>query len=387
MKQKLQDLLLLLKQEKKYQMIVLGLVLCVVYLFIAQPPEQGRRRPQQAKDQSQSVAQKEAYQDLVTSMKEDLVAVKDGVTKNSKDIDDIKQSADKDRARVAEIFKKMLDRLADVQAGAGKNSQNGPQVLPDSDAQAQEGQDSSVGAELASWGGDAANVAPPAPPAPKKIAVIAPGDSVRIKLLAGVNAPTDGTPYPVVFKLIDDVRGPDSSALPLGEARLVAAAQGSLTDSRALFRLTTINIRLPNGEKKILPVDGWVVGEDGIRGMEGILIDPIGKVIAGVTEAGVIQGIGQGFAAGQTTTSSSFIGTGTQTTLTGSPLIYAGGTGVADGASELAKIIKQRSDMLVPHVKVYSGREATAVFSQPVNITDLYDAIEDGESNFASSVD
>jgi hypothetical protein len=59
-------------------------------------------------------------------------------------------------------------------------------------------------------------VAPPAQPERQKQAFIGAGDSVRIKLLAGVNAPTDGTPYPVVFSLADDVVGPDGSTLPPG---------------------------------------------------------------------------------------------------------------------------------------------------------------------------
>ena len=110
---------------------------------------------------------------------------------------------------------------------------------------------------------------------------------MRVKLLAGVNAPTDGTPYPVVLKLLGNVMGPDGNTIPLGEARLIAAAQGSLTDSRVLFRLTRLSIRLPNGRRKEFAIDGWVVGEDGIRGMSGVLIDPIGKAIGGAAMAGV----------------------------------------------------------------------------------------------------
>ena len=80
--------------------------------------------------------------------------------------------------------------------------------------------------------------------------------------------------------------GPDGNAVPLGEARIIAAAQGSLTDSRVLFRLTRLSIRLPSGKRKEFPIDGWIVGEDGIRGLEGVLIDPIGKAIVGAGMAG-----------------------------------------------------------------------------------------------------
>jgi conjugal transfer pilus assembly protein TraB len=167
----------------------------------------------------------------------------------------------------------------------------------------------------------------------------------------------------------------------------VAAAQGSLADQRALFRLTTLNIRLPDGRKKIVPCDGWIVGEDGIRGMEGILLDPIGKAIAGTAQAGFISGIGEGFAQSQTTTTQGFYnGTGT-TTISGDPLIYAAGKGASGAANALSGIIKDRIKLLVPHVKVFSGREATAVFSKAVNITDLFESLDNGDSSFSNSVD
>ncbi len=426
MKQKLQDLLLLVKQEKKYQVIAALGAVCVMYLMLADPGKAPRGQKAKPRETVSLSNQREAYDDLIQAMKSDLTAVSEGVKQNTRDLAELKVAQDKDRQRVAEIFKKMLDRLADVQAtSAGVGAAAVPQMLPEGDAPPMMmgagavagGMDSGAvsmggqaagavggpsfamgssgavsgggagGAELASWGGAPAEIAPPPPPAPKKVAIIAPGDSVRVKLLAGVNAPTDGTPYPVVFKLVDDVHGPDSSALPLGEARLVAAAQGSLADQRALFRLTTLNIRLPDGRKKIVPCDGWIVGEDGIRGMEGILLDPIGKAIAGTAQAGFISGIGEGFAQSQTTTTQGFYnGTGT-TTISGDPLIYAAGKGASGAANALSGIIKDRIKLLVPHVKVFSGREATAVFSKAVNITDLFESLDNGDSSFSNSVD
>lgn len=308
---------------------------------------------------------------------------------------DIKTNIEDDRARVAEIFNKMLASINQNQAGnaiagggSGGTSGGGMPMNPDALAVMPNsaGSVESVDA-LASFGEvTEPAIAPPAPPAPKRMAVIMPGDSVRAKLLAGVNAPTDGTPYPVVLKLIGNVEGPDHSTLPLGEARVVAAAQGSLTDSRVLLRLTTMNVRLPNGQKKELPIDGWVVGEDGIRGMEGVLIDPFGKAIAGAAGAGFLSALGQGFAARETSSERSFWG-GTDVTVSGDPAKYALGKGVAGGANAIAELIKERGALMVPHVAVYSGREATLVFSKTVTIDDLIETMEDSDSNFAASVD
>jgi hypothetical protein len=204
-----------------------------------------------------------------------------------------------------------------------------------------------------------------------------PGDSVRVKLLAGVNAPTDGTPYPVVLKLISNVMGPDGNAVPLGEARIIAAAQGSLTDSRVLFRLTRLSIRLPSGKRKEFPIDGWIVGEDGIRGLEGVLIDPIGKAIVGAGMAGGLAGLGQGIAAANVQNRLYANGNQYSTVDSGDVGKYAGGVALSSTATEWQAIIKDRLSQLVPVVQVLSGREATAVFSQSIAIPELLEQLDE----------
>ncbi|MBN8547976.1 MAG: hypothetical protein J0M12_01535, partial [Deltaproteobacteria bacterium] len=191
------------------------------------------------------------------------------------------------------------------------------------------------------------------------------------------------TPYPVVFQLVSDVYGPNGSALGLGEARLVAAAQGSLVDSRALFRLTTLSIEFPDGRRKEVDVDGWIVGEDGIRGMAGVTIDPIGKAIGGTVLAGAIQGVGQGFSQAQLTTTTNNIN-GNQTLLTGDVGTYAAGVGLAGGASMWSSMIKERISMLVPQVQVLSGREGTAVFANAFSVRGLFEALGEDDDTMSS---
>ena len=177
--------------------------------------------------------------------------------------------------------------------------------------------------------------------------------------------------------------GPDSSSLPLGEARLIAAAQGSLTDSRALFRLTSLNIRYPDGSRKVINVDGWIVGEDGVRGMEGVLIDPIGKALIGSVIGGTVQGYGNGLAQGQQNTFINQNG-GVFTGIDGDVTEFAIGQGLNKAGQRYAKFIDQRIQLMVPHVKILSGRTATAVFSDSVQIPGLFDALGQEEFVFAS---
>ncbi len=378
MRQKLQDLFDLLRQDKKYQVMAVLVVFAMLYLYIAEPtPSRKPIRP--IEDKGSKIATKEGFDDLVKAMGNEVSTLKDDNKQIKTTLQELQTSQKSYQTKVGQIFQKVLDRIQDMeQKVTARNASLGPdnlaEVAPEEEEQG-----------LEDFGEKDAPMPPPPAPQPKKIAVIAPGDSVRVKLLAGVNAPTDGTPYPVVFKLLDDVRGPDSSALPLGEARVVAAAQGSLTDSRALFRLTTLNIRLPDGRKKIVDIDGWIVGEDGVRGMEGILLDPLGKAIVGSAEAGFFQGLGQGISDSQIQTEDSVFGF--RQVVKGDTLKYASGKGIQTGAKEISAIIKERLSLMVPHVQVYSGREATAVFSKKIDITDLFESLGDDDSNFANSVD
>lgn len=378
--QKFRDLLLLIQKDKKAQFFTLLAVLAILWIAFSPPPRQRRAAQKAPEDKSGTVDGDEAYRDIVRAFGSELENTKGEVKLIKEQLIQTEGSIQEFQNSSAEIFKKMLERLSEVEA----NTKGG---IPSAGPIDVEGSDESLsldgdGDALESFGELQTEPAPPAPPEPQKVAFVGAGDSVRIKLLAGVNAPTDGTPYPVVFQLSGDVFGPDNSQLPLGEARLIAAAQGSLTDSRALFRLTSMNIRLPNGRRKVLPVDGWVVGEDGIRGMEGVLIDPLGKAIGAAGFAGFLQGVGEGISSSNTTSIGNAVG-GTNTFVSGDITQFAAGKGVSSAANVYARLIQDRVNALVPVVQVLSGREATAVFSKSISVQDLYEALDEEDSGFS----
>jgi hypothetical protein len=376
---KFSDLPVLIKNDRRYQIAVVLIILVILWPMLdpTKPVQRVQSKAPEAATGTGKTPENELGSDLVTAFKQDLTNMDARVGNIEKSVEEQGQNLKGFESRTAEIFKKVLERIVENEGQGGTGAGN---VTP-RDINGPDGQVTSLDSEkLEKFGDSEEDKGIAAPPAPAKYAIIGAGDSVRVKLLAGVNAPTDGTPYPVVFKLDGDVLGPDGSTLPLGEARLIAAAQGSLTDSRALFRLTSLNIRLPNGRRKIIGVDGWVVGEDGIRGMSGVLIDPIGKAIAGAGMAGALQGLGEGIAAGQTTTTNSF--GQTQTFVSGDVGKIAAGRGLAGAADAWSGIIQDRLDQLVPVVQVLSGRESTAVFAKSVTIPDLYEALEEEDSNF-----
>ena len=347
-----------------------------MYLSFADNTPRRTRKPPKPKEEEILNDPNERWTDLIERFNGQLNQLTTQSNALRDDVDSQKKSMKEFEETTAEIFKKLLERMAELQnsAGSAQPASSGPRNIGDVTAP------DLIGAspeELEGLGVVEDVAAPPAPPIKPKLAALMPGDTVRVKLLAGVNAPTDGTPYPVVLKLISNVMGPDGNAVPLGEARIIAAAQGSLTDSRVLFRLTRLSIRLPSGKRKEFPIDGWIVGEDGIRGLEGILIDPIGKAIVGAGMAGGLAGLGQGIAAANVQNRVLPNGGQVSTVDQGDVGTYAAGVALSSVATEWQAIIKDRLSQLVPVVQVLSGREATAVFSQSIAIPELLEQLDD----------
>jgi hypothetical protein len=400
MKAKIKDYLTLLQTDRKTQMIAgVGLVIIVAF-FMNTPPEPKKTpfkkpvAPQKISAGGAGTA--EAYEDLVTSFAQDLKVLQESQKQLISRFDTKEKEFQEYDAKTAAIFTKILERMNSGEMGGGNANANGsmaqssgmaPVDVESGDNGAASGQGNGsfapVSQELEPFGLEHAEPAPPPLPPREKSAFVAVGDSVRIKLLAGVNAPTDGTPYPVVFKLHDDIIGPDGSRLPLGEARLIAAAQGSLPDSRALFRLTDLSVRLPDGQRRTYKVDGWVVGEDGIRGMKGKLIDHLGKAIGAATAIGAAKGASEALKATQSTNFISDDGTVTQLA-SGDAASLLATSALAGGLGNWGDIIKDRMNQLVPQVEVLSGREGTAVFAKSIVIDGLFEAMEDDNSGFAS---
>ncbi|MCB0309845.1 MAG: hypothetical protein KDD42_01340 [Bdellovibrionales bacterium] len=400
LKQKFSDAILLLKTERRYKFIVGLAVIGILFLLFDEPNKPGQRKQNARKQRTENskidtVANEEAYRDLVVAFSEDLNEIKGMVKENVAEDKERDKRISEFEEKTAVIFKKILARIADNEVATGgmpgEAGYNGEMGLPAPVDMAmpttEEGAIAPVQSdELEEFGDTTVQEAPPpVQSGPQKVAFIGAGDSVRVKLLAGVRAPTDGTPYPVLFKLVSDVYGPDGSALPIGEARLIAAAQGSLTDSRVLFRLTKLNMRLPDGRRKVVDVDGWVVGEDGLRGMQGIPIDPIGKGLAAGALTGFASGVARGFASAESDTIRG--GDGDLTTIvSGDVWTYGAANGLEGSANQWSRILNDRVKALVPHVEVFSGREATAVFADSIALKGLFEAMEE-ESDLFSPLD
>jgi hypothetical protein len=393
MQQKAKDAVQLIKKDRKAQVFVV-LIICGVLFLTMHEPKQRRRGPgfavrEQSADTLGAATANEVYNDLQQVVVRRLDEQKESMNQIRESLDDTNKRIEENEIRTAEIFETLIKRVESQRQEIPAYGNGAPvDGVPLGDAPVFPEEEVLGGDSLESFGeiADEGVVAPPQfNEADSRSAYIAPTDHVRVKLLAGVNAPTDGTPYPVLLQLVGDVQSPDGASLPLGDARILAAAQGSLVDSRALFRLTTLTMRLPNGEVMNLDIDGYMVGEDGILGLPGVPIDPLGKALGASALSGFVQGAGNAISNSQVTTITG--DGGISQAVTGDGLEFAAGQGLAQPANMWANIIRQRVEEAVPVIQVYSGREATAVFTRGTVVPKLYDMLNASEEDVFSGLD
>ena len=317
MRQKIRDFGLLIRKDRKTQTLA-GLVIVLLFsTVVTLNMDSGRpRRSAQSKPQVMNKVEtgvmgaSESYRDIEQAFNGEIKEIQKSLRDIQSGMKNREESFTAYEDQTANIFKRIIDRINELESMPAQapvvETPNYPRAATVIDDQGNVVQttplpEGATDVAYADYGeseslepfGTVEDEEPVAAPLPQRqrVAFIAPGDSVRVKILAGVNAPTDGTPYPVVMQISGDIVGPGGSSLPLGDARVIAAAQGSLSDSRALFRLSELSLALPDGQRRVYKIDGWVVGEDGIRGMPGILIDHLGRQVSAQTILGTLQGL------------------------------------------------------------------------------------------------
>ncbi len=380
---KLKDLQIIIQNDRRIW-VVAG-VLCVgilFWIFTGNGNQRFRPGPMDESAGRPSVTSDSTYKDLVLAFQRDIENYKNTTKSNEKAIVEIAKRQEENQAQNKSIFESILTTMEQMKTRIDNIPQQKAQTGGTTQARV-EGvkQEAEEPDDLETIGFDKTDIPPPPKPAGlKRVSVISPGDIVRLKLLTGVNAPVDGTPYPVVFKFAGPITGPDGSSLDLGEARLVAAATGSETDSRALFRLTDLSFRHPDGRRSVVKVDGWIVGEDGVRGMRGTLIDKLGRLI--VATAGV-SGVAALADRLDNKADSIEVESEGDVNVNADDINVATASAITDAANRLGQVLIDRYEKLIPVVEVLSGREVYAIFSEVTEV----DLLDDSEGIYSVSLD
>lgn len=190
-------------------------------------------------------------------------------------------------------------------------------------------------------------------------------------LLGGLDAPTggqsQGNPHPVLIRLEDNSVLPNRFRAAYRECFVIGAGYGDISSERAYIRTERLSCVRPDGEPLELTIQGSIFGEDGKVGMRGRLVTKQGQMLANALLAGVVSGIGQGFAQANTTYSTSALGS--VATTQGSQAYRAGiGTGVGKALDRLAQYYIKLAEQTFPIIEVDAGREVDVVLTKGVRV-------------------
>ncbi len=369
MGRKIDDLTLTLMNDSRIRFAALFIVLVLVIWGLTRDTPHGRVRHPDESASKPAQGAEGAYGDLIYAFQSQLKESKDDQAEMKAVLTRTNSKLEENKERFTGIIENFVDRFeqlsreVDNLASVVSKPQESPLAYTKTPETPEEG--------IESFGGELPPPPPfPLPPRRHRVSMITPGASVDVMLLTGVYAPVDGAPYPVVFEFGGPIRGPNGLTLDLGEAQLLASAQGAAGNSRAIFRLASLTIGHPSGRVSVVKVDGWIIGEDGIEGMKGALVDKLGRLIVATAAVSGAAALGNRVDGG----SGSYQRSGQPGFgLSVNDVDAAAATALSHASDRLGKVLIDRYESFVPVVEILSHRQAVAIFSQPAEISVLED--------------
>lgn len=199
---------------------------------------------------------------------------------------------------------------------------------------------------------------------------------IRGETLSGIAAPTGGqaqaNPLPVLIRLLDNAVLPNHYRSEVKECFVIASGYGSISASRAYLRTVNLSCVRRDGRPLEVKIDGNVLGEDGMLGLRGRLVTMQGQMLANALRAGIVSGIGQGFAQSGATFSTTPFGTlATSPEGMGDRMQRGIGSGVGRALDNLANYYIKLAEETFPVIEVGARRQVDIVLTRGVRLPKL----------------
>lgn len=209
---------------------------------------------------------------------------------------------------------------------------------------------------------------------------------IRGELLSGLAAPTGGqaqsNPLPVLIRLNDNAVLPNHYRSEVRECFVVASGYGDISAQRAYLRTVNLSCVRRDGRAMEVKIDGNVHGEDGMLGLPGRLVTKQGQLLANALRAGIVGGIGQGFAQGGSTFTATPFGTlATTQEGTADQLKRGMAGGVGRALDNLANYYIRLAEQTFPVIEVGAKRQVDIVLTKGVRLPPLGKEVDDAHDD------
>ena len=207
-------------------------------------------------------------------------------------------------------------------------------------------------------------------PAVRQTSYLPGGSMAHSVLLAGVDAPVGGKPFPVLLALKEAFASPNSYQVPLKGCFALGKAEGNASSERADIQIVRMSCVLPDGKAFEQEITAYLVGEDGRQGIPGKLVDKEGRKIAFAAVAGVGAGLAKAFGQQQVTNVVTDSGAITST-VTGDALTFGLASGAQGAATEMQRYFQKQAERLFPVVEIDAGKNVTMVMLSGTKVPGL----------------
>lgn len=205
-------------------------------------------------------------------------------------------------------------------------------------------------------------------------AYLPPGTIITGVTLNGVNVGTTqsamANPQIVEIRIKKSAIMPNGYRINLENCMIIATGSGNLGAERIYLRPTTMSCVGPGGTAIESAVKGYVVGDDGITGMRGIVISHQGELIEKGLFAGMLSGLGSSFAPQPVTPLSINPGTVTQYQYPSASSVVGNsiGSGINNAGSMVANFYIQQATQLQPTLQANPGVSVDVILEQGATV-------------------
>ena len=193
---------------------------------------------------------------------------------------------------------------------------------------------------------------------------------VDMGVAASTATNSQGNPEPIKLRLVDDGNLPGGLKGQVKDAVLIGACYGDISSERARCRLETLTWKDKNGTQIEKSIEGWVVGEDGLAGIRGQVVDRSGAVAREAFGAGMLSAAAN-FLKFEATSSTYPITPFGQTNALSKEgaLKGAAASGAGNALDKLAEFSIKRAEQMQPVILVASGRVVDVLLKSGVSLT------------------